>query len=109
MSEFARYTRRQMLVGRFAKTWERTLTATSCEIPTTRQVAVIQGRHCLAYRSLTCTTCYERCSEPGAIQIERGIPSVTAAKCTGCSECHDVCPAPTNAVLLVKTRQGRPT
>lgn len=69
------------------------------------QVAVIMGRYCLAYRHVTCSSCYERCPEEGAIIRERGIPRVIADRCTGCRVCRDVCPAPTNAVLMVA---GRP-
>lgn len=67
----------------------------------TPKAAVIQGRHCLAYRDLMCSTCYERCPEPGAIVTERGIPQVVSDLCTGCGECHDVCPAPINAILMI--------
>ena len=70
------------------------------------QVAVIQGRFCLAYTSI-CSVCAERCPVPGAIRTERGIPSVVADTCTGCGVCHDVCPAPRNAVLVLP-RNGRP-
>lgn len=70
------------------------------------RVAVIQGRHCLAYRSLACSVCAERCPEPGAIVRERGIPRVVADACTGCGVCRDVCPAPTNAVLVLAPRGG---
>jgi Pyruvate/2-oxoacid:ferredoxin oxidoreductase delta subunit len=68
-------------------------------------VAVIKGRDCLAYRGLMCSTCYERCPEEGAIVTERGIPRVVGDLCTACGICHDVCPAPTNAVLMIG---GRP-
>ena len=69
--------------------------------PNTPQVAVIMGRHCLAYRHVTCSSCYERCPEEGAIVRERGIPRIITDRCTGCQICRDVCPAPTNAVLLI--------
>ena len=68
------------------------------------KVAVIQGRHCLAYRNLACSVCAERCPEPGAILREKGIPRVVADACTGCGVCRDVCPAPTNAVLVLGAR-----
>ena len=68
--------------------------------------AVIMGRHCLAYRHLICSTCYERCPEQGAIVRVQGLPRVITDKCTGCRVCHDVCPAPTNAVLMVTGRSG---
>ncbi len=68
------------------------------------KVAVIQGRHCLAYRELMCSTCFERCPEKGAIVVERGIPQVVTDRCTGCGDCQDVCPAPTNAILMTRPR-----
>jgi Na+-translocating ferredoxin:NAD+ oxidoreductase RNF subunit RnfB len=64
------------------------------------KVAIIQGRFCLAYTSF-CTVCSERCPVPGAMKVEKGIPMVVADTCTGCGICHDVCPAPTNAVLVL--------
>ncbi|GAB4194501.1 MAG: hypothetical protein Kow00105_08720 [Phycisphaeraceae bacterium] len=73
--------------------------------PDEPKTAVIQGRHCLAYRSLMCSTCFERCPEPGAIVIEQGIPQVVPDKCTGCGECRDVCPSPTNAILMLPARR----
>lgn len=63
------------------------------------QVAIIQGRHCLALTSF-CAACVERCPVSGAMQVVNGMPMVVANVCTGCGICHDVCPAPTNAVLL---------
>jgi len=66
-----------------------------------QQVAVIQGRRCLAYRSLFCSTCVERCPVEGAIVVEQGIPQIVASVCTGCGDCHAVCPAPENAVLMI--------
>lgn len=71
--------------------------------PGTR-VAVIAGRHCLAYQHSFCTTCSERCPVEGAIVIEGGFPRVLADRCTGCEICHQVCPAPENAILLVPRR-----
>ncbi|MGB0259110.1 MAG: 4Fe-4S binding protein [Coraliomargarita sp.] len=32
--------------------------------------------------------------------MERGIPRIVADLCTACGVCHDLCPAPTNAILL---------
>lgn len=66
-------------------------------------VAIIQGRHCLAGTSF-CKVCYEKCPEPGAIEMTDGIPMIMPDKCTGCGICHDVCPAPTNAVLMFTRR-----
>ena len=70
------------------------------------RVAVIQGRFCLAYTSF-CSVCAERCPVPGAMKVDKGIPMVVTDTCTGCGVCHDVCPAPTNAVLVIPRR--RPT
>ncbi len=63
--------------------------------------AVIQGRFCLAYKGGVCFTCSEQCPEPGAITTHLGIPTVHADICTGCGVCHDLCPAPLNAILMM--------
>lgn len=68
--------------------------------PVTAKVAIVQGRHCLAYHSI-CSVCSERCPEPQAIRVERGIPMINPMACTGCNICHDVCPAPVNAILML--------
>lgn len=68
------------------------------------QVAVIAGRQCLAYQNSFCTTCSERCPVAGAIVIEKGFPRVVPQVCTGCEICHQVCPAPENAILMVPRR-----
>jgi Na+-translocating ferredoxin:NAD+ oxidoreductase RNF subunit RnfB len=65
------------------------------------QVAVIQGRLCLAYRNLFCSTCVERCPVEGAIEVREGVPQVVASMCTGCGDCQAVCPAPGNAVRMI--------
>jgi Na+-translocating ferredoxin:NAD+ oxidoreductase RNF subunit RnfB len=72
---------------------------------TQAMVAVIQGRFCLAYTSF-CTVCSERCPVPGAMKVAQGIPMVIADACTGCGICHEVCPAPTNAVLVIPRRRN---
>ena len=101
--------RRDLLFGRLRAGVRRAVPPKQDANPTDVQdaptVAVIQGRHCLAYRELMCSTCYERCPEPGAIVTERGIPRVVSDLCTGCGDCHDVCPAPINAILMIA---GRP-
>ncbi len=72
-------------------------------------VAVIQGRRCLALTSF-CAVCVERCPVPGAITVMRGLPTVAPEVCTGCGLCQQVCPAPTNAVLMLPRRPAaRPT
>lgn len=82
----------------------------SCEVEKTEGVkrAVIQGRLCLAYQGGMCFTCSERCPEPGAITVEKGIPMVQADLCTGCGLCHDLCPAPVNAILMLDPPPGKP-
>ena len=72
-----------------------------------QQVAVIQGRYCLAYQKSFCTTCYERCPVSGAIEIRQAMPSVVTDLCTGCGICHEVCPAPRNAVLMLPSKGNR--
>jgi Pyruvate/2-oxoacid:ferredoxin oxidoreductase delta subunit len=72
----------------------------------TDQVAVIQGRHCLAYQQNYCSVCYERCPVPGAIDFNEGMPRIVLEACTGCAVCRDVCPAPENAILLTPRKPG---
>lgn len=69
--------------------------------PGTDTFAVISGRYCLAYQGTPCSMCSEQCPESGAIVIEDGLPRVVIDLCTGCQVCHQVCPAPNNAVRLV--------
>jgi len=78
----------------------------SSNTPVTEQVAVIAGRHCLAYQGTGCSVCHERCPVSGAIVLERGLPRVVAEMCTGCRICHEVCPAPENAIRLVSRPPG---
>ena len=73
-------------------------------VPHPDRMAIIQGRHCLALTSF-CAICVERCPVPGAMKRDHGMPMVVADVCTGCGICHDVCPAPTNAVLLLPRRR----
>jgi len=73
----------------------------------TPQLALILDRFCLAWQGSFCSVCVERCPEPGAILTEMGKPRVNPDLCNGCRICHDVCPAPKNAVFLV-ARKPRP-
>ena len=66
--------------------------------------AIIQGRHCLAYQRSFCSICSERCPVEGAIKVEMGVPQIVADACTGCGICFDVCPAPTNAILMMPVK-----
>jgi len=72
--------------------------------PDAPQIAVIQGRFCLAYQGGMCFTCSEQCPEPGAITTQQGIPTVHLDVCTGCGICHDLCPAPRNAILMIERK-----
>jgi ferredoxin-type protein NapG len=71
-------------------------------------LALILDRFCLAYQGSFCSVCSERCPADRAITVEQGKPRVNPDFCTGCKICHEVCPAPKNAVFLVarKPRQG---
>jgi ferredoxin len=77
-------------------------------IEETPPLALILDRFCLAYQGSFCSVCSERCPADGAITVEYGKPRVNPDFCTGCKVCHEVCPAPKNAVFLVarKPRQG---
>lgn len=68
------------------------------------ELALILDRFCLAWQGSFCSVCVERCPEPGAIVTEQGKPRVAADLCTGCRICHDLCPAPSNAIFLVARR-----
>lgn len=68
--------------------------------PPADQVAIVQGRYCLALTSF-CAACVERCPVEGAMQVSNGMPMVVPEVCTGCGICFQVCPAPTKAVLLL--------
>lgn len=72
--------------------------------PTVPTVAVIAGRNCLAYQNSFCSTCVERCPVAGAITVEQGLPRINPDACTGCRICAEVCPAPTQAIILVPRR-----
>jgi ferredoxin len=70
-------------------------------------LALILDRFCLAWQGSFCSVCVERCPVEGAIRTDKGKPRVEPDLCTGCRICHEVCPAPKNAVFLV-TRKPRP-
>lgn len=91
--------RRQLLSGIWRPTTPPSSEGASSD--STPRVAVIQGRHCLAYRSLFCSSCVERCPIDGAIEVRDGVPQVVTSVCTGCGDCQAVCPAPVNAVMLM--------
>jgi ferredoxin-type protein NapG len=64
-------------------------------------VAWIQTMACLAHTGSFCTVCSERCPVPGAIEVTAGKPVIRADVCTGCGVCAGVCPAPTNAIVVM--------
>lgn len=69
-------------------------------------VAIVQGRHCLATVGV-CRICVDQCPVEGALVLNQDVPMVVADLCTGCRVCEQVCPAPTNAILMIpKRRQG---
>lgn len=71
------------------------------EQPTKMGVAWIQPMACLAYTGSFCSVCFERCPVEGAIEITAGKPRILEDVCTGCGVCMSVCPAPSNAVVLM--------
>lgn len=81
--------------------------ASASDNPPQRFVAIIQGRHCTAPENY-CSLCVERCPEPGAMTSHDIIPMVVAEVCTGCGICHQVCPAPDNAVLMLPRPEPPP-
>lgn len=87
----------------WARTGEPEITRDSERAP---QLALILDRFCLAWQGSFCSVCVERCPEPGAIPTEKGKPRVNPDLCTGCGICHDVCPAPKNAVFMVRRKPG---
>jgi len=73
-------------------------------------VAWIQTMACLAHTGSFCSVCSERCPVPGAIEVSAGKPSIRVDLCTGCGVCLHVCPAPSNAVVVMPLadRPARP-
>ena len=63
-------------------------------------VARVDNRHCMA-RSCGCFSCIERC-EAGAISLVMGEGvRIDASLCTGCGDCHRICPLAPQALKLV--------
>lgn len=96
---------RRDLFSRFARAFQPCQREAAESTPETDRVAVIQGRHCLALTSF-CAACVERCPVAGAMTVQNRMPQVVADVCTGCGICRQVCPAPTNAVLLLPGRRS---
>lgn len=112
--EHSPLTRREML-GRLFRPFQKAVNASDADtvartkqpgLPPPDQIAVIAGRHCLAYQGTGCSVCHDRCPVSGAIKLEQGLPRVVAEVCTGCQICHEVCPAPENAIRLVPRPPG---
>lgn len=105
MSDASPISRREL----FSRMFERAQNCLSSAGPTTKtkqrevqapRVAIVQGRFCLAYQRSFCSACVERCPVPGAVVVEEHVPRIVVDVCTGCGICHQVCPAPRNAILM---------
>jgi len=96
---------RRDLFALLGRPFQRSAEPSPAEVRPVDAVAVIQGRRCIALTSF-CAVCVERCPVPGAMRVAHGMPSVVPDVCTGCGICHDVCPAPTNAVLMLPRRRA---
>lgn len=77
-------------------------------LPRKMGVAWIQPDACLARTGTFCTVCAERCPVPGAVSVCDGKPIINPTACTGCGVCYGVCPAPTNAIVVMPLAD-RPT
>ncbi len=95
--------RRQFLSSLFRQARDAAPSENSGEppAPNARGVANISIQHCLAHIGSFCSTCVERCPEPGAITVEAGKPTVVAERCSGCGDCVELCPAPVPAISRV--------
>lgn len=106
-------TRRDLIAGRLLGGLRRALAPSAPHVPAAPSgpavalVAHILPRQCLAWRKLDCVVCLERCPVQGAIALRDGKPYVVADHCTGCGDCRAVCPAPSNAIMLLP-RPGTP-
>lgn len=64
-------------------------------------VARLLPFNCLNQLGGFCSTCVERCPEPGAVRLDGRRPVVDADRCTGCGVCAERCPAPGGALVMV--------
>lgn len=78
------------------------------DVPKVMGIARIEPFHCIAYHGSICTDCFDGCPVPDAIKMDEGRPTVVDEICTGCGVCHNVCPAPSNAILIMPLLE-RPT
>ncbi|MDG2053674.1 MAG: 4Fe-4S binding protein [Phycisphaerales bacterium] len=77
------------------------------DLPLTMGSAMIVPSDCLAFLGQSCTQCTDACPVTGALDLTDGLPSINNEHCTGCGVCHQVCPAPVNAVIM-RPAQDRP-
>ncbi len=77
------------------------------DLPLTMGSAMIVPSDCLAFLGQSCTTCTDACPVDGALDLTDGLPRIDSQRCTGCGVCHQVCPAPVNAVIT-RPAQDRP-
>jgi len=75
--------------------------------PRAMGVAWIQTMACLAHTGSFCTVCSEQCPVPGAIEVHACKPTIRPDACTGCGVCANVCPAPTNAIVVMPLADRR--
>jgi ferredoxin-type protein NapF len=58
---------------------------------------VVIAEHCLARQFVHCQSCGDACSEQAIGFPPRvgapPLPTISAARCTGCGDCRSVCPA----------------
>lgn len=68
-------------------------------------LALVDAGACLGGASQVCTSCLERCGARAAIRLDGLLPVIDEARCTGCGECAQVCPAPHPAIRMVPRMQ----
>ncbi len=78
-------------------------------VPPVMGTAQIKHQLCIAHQGGFCSACWERCPVEGAIGVEQGKPEIVESACTGCGVCQHVCPAPTNAVVLMPALSRPPS
>jgi Na+-translocating ferredoxin:NAD+ oxidoreductase RNF subunit RnfB len=69
------------------------------------QVARVLTFDCLITMGASCTSCVERCPEPGAIiATATHAPRIDPNVCTGCGDCVLACPAPKPAIAIAECK-----
>ena len=74
------------------------------DLPKVIGTARIDTTTCLAHQNSFCTVCSEQCPVDDAIELVNGKPRIVEDVCTGCGVCQHVCPAQSNAVMLMPLR-----